>query len=134
MADVPILVCTAGSLTGKQFEVPEGGLDIGRSEENSIRLDEDGVSRFHARLLLDAGQLWLQDAGSRNGIFVNGARVTDHRALKVGDEIAIAEHVFAVQWREEDVTLTQEVPPEVKAAIADTTEEGATGSWWWPFS
>lgn len=131
MADIPIIVCTAGKLKGRKIEVPEGGLDIGRSDDSDIKLEDDGVSRFHARLLYDNGQLWLQDSGSRNGIFVNGTRVTDHRALKVGDEIAIAEHVFAVQWREEEVTLTQELPPEVKAAAA---KEDKGGSWWWPFS
>ncbi len=130
MADIPILVCSEGTMKDRRIEVPDGGLDIGRSPENHVVIDEDGVSRFHARLLYDNGQLWLQDAGSRNGIFVNGHRVTDHRALKVGDEIRIAEHTFAVSWRDDEITMTAEVPPEVREAGA----ERDSNSWWWPFS
>ena len=123
MADAPVLVCTGGSLDGTRFNVPEGGLSIGRSDENDVVIDDDGVSRFHVRLLYDNGSLWLQDAGSRNGVFVNEKRVTGHQALKVGDEIAIAEHRFTVAWAEpDDDTGIRERPVETDKR------------WWWPFS
>ena len=131
MADVPILVCTSGELAGQRFDVPEGGLDIGRADENGVVVRDDGVSRFHARLLYDNGQLWLQDAGSRNGVFVNGQRVTGHRALKVGDEITIAKHVFSVKWRSEG---TAEEPAAPEPARSPTPTPKPAGRWWWPFS
>jgi pSer/pThr/pTyr-binding forkhead associated (FHA) protein len=102
MADVPVLVCTSGELAGKRIPVPEGGLGIGRSPENTVVIHDEGVSRYHGRLLFDNGSLWLQDAGSRNGVFVNGARVTGHKALKVGDSITIAQHTFELRWPDED--------------------------------
>ena len=124
MADVPVLVCTGGTLKGARIEVPEGGLDIGRAEENQVVLPDDGVSRFHARLLYDNGSLWLQDAGSRNGVFVNGVRVTGHQALRVGDEIKIADHTFTLQWAEpDDESVVGPVPGR----------EGSGKKWWWPF-
>ena len=61
MEDVPILVCTDGALEGLTVRVPESGLRIGRSEENDIVIEEDGVSRFHAKLQFDNGSLWLRD-------------------------------------------------------------------------
>ena len=127
--DVPVLVCTEGKLAGTVVTVPDGGLAIGRADDNDIILDDDGVSRFHAKLLYDNGSLWLQDVGSRNGIFANDARVTGHRALKVGDVIRIAEHEFEVRWRhdvEEERALTDE--PE--------SEADPKGKKWrfWPFS
>ena len=86
MADVPIVVCTAGK--GRViFSRPESGLKIGRAAENDIVFDDDGVSRFHASLILDNGTLWLRDAV---GVFVNGQRVMDQCALKVGDELTIS--------------------------------------------
>lgn len=100
MADRPVLVCTAGPLQGQVIAVEEGGLEIGRSPENDVVIDDDGVSRFHARLLYDNGSLWLRDAGSRNGLFVNDQRVADHRALKVGDVVRIATTAFEVRWEE----------------------------------
>ena len=130
MADVPVLVCTGGSLQGQVFHVPEGGLTLGRANENNIVILDDGVSRYHARLLYDGGSLWLQDAGSRNGVFVNGNRVTDHRALKVGDVIGLAEHTFAVRWQAD----LQDEPTDPRDE--DTTEAPATESrkpWYWPF-
>ena len=92
MADRPVLVCIEGSLQGRVFPVLDGGMEIGRSPENDLVVDDDGVSRFHARLLYDNGSLWLRDAGSRNGIWVNDQKLADHKALKVGDTVRIGEH------------------------------------------
>ncbi len=126
MTDVPVLVCTSGSLVGGQIEVPEGGLDIGRSDENAVVLKDEGVSRFHARLLYDNGSLWLQDAGSRNGVFVNGVRVTGHQALRVGDEITIGSCQFRLKWGEsEDDTGVRPRP--------DLDDGAERKRWWWPF-
>jgi pSer/pThr/pTyr-binding forkhead associated (FHA) protein len=131
MTDVPVLVCTAGPMQGQVFIVPEGGLGIGRANENEIVLNADGISRFHARLLFDGGSLWLQDAGSRNGVFVNGTRVTDHRALKVGDVIGLSECSFAVKWQsdvaEEDAADTRD------EETVEVVQPGSRKPWYWPF-
>lgn len=121
MADVPVLVCTSGELAGKRIPVPEGGLGIGRSPENAVVIHDEGVSRYHGRLLFDNGSLWLQDAGSRNGVFVNGTRVTGHKALKVGDSITIAQHTFELRWHDEDEA--QEL-----AEAAETARKGTTSA------
>jgi len=128
MADVPVLVCTAGALSGQIFKVPDGGLTLGRADDNHIIVRDDGVSRYHAQLLYDGGSLWLRDAGSRNGVFVNGLRVTDHKALKEGDVITLSEHAFAVRWSDQ----AHESLPD------DETAEGPQPSdprkpWYWPF-
>jgi len=129
MEDVPVLVCTDGALAGEALRVTEGGVAIGRAEENGVVLPDDGVSRYHARLLYDNGSVWLQDAGSRNGVFVNGTRVTGHKALKVGDVITIADHTFVLKW-EDDLEST--------AAERDTQRPGGDPPprrrWFWPFS
>jgi pSer/pThr/pTyr-binding forkhead associated (FHA) protein len=151
MADVPVLVCTAGELAGQRIPVPEGGIGIGRSPENALVVRDEGVSRYHARLLLENGSLWLQDAGSRNGVFVNGVRVTGHKALKVGDSITIAQHSFELRWQDDlaaqDAALAGASRP-VQRGLEDLetvpdpvvgrrgTEEGAPPRrrWYWPFS
>lgn len=130
MADSPVLVCTAGALEGTKVEVPDGGVGIGRSEENIITITDEGVSRFHARLLYDNGSLWLQDAGSRNGVFVNGVRITGHKALKVGDTITIAQHTFELRWQDD---------PSVSQNAEATSPDATPGDkpkrrWFWPFS
>jgi predicted component of type VI protein secretion system len=65
---------------------------IGRGAENAMRLDgDDFVSSRHAVLEPRADGLWVEDAGSTNGTFVNGARVTTPRLLQPGDVVRIGQ-------------------------------------------
>jgi hypothetical protein len=65
---------------------------VGRGSENGVRLDgDDFVSGRHALLEPRADGLWVSDAGSTNGTFVNGARVTDARLLHRGDVVRIGQ-------------------------------------------
>ncbi len=131
MHDGPVLVCTEGSLAGRVIPVTSAGLELGRAAENDVVIDEDGVSRFHARLIFDNGSLWLRDAGSRNGVFVNDKRVGDHRALKVGDRVRIAGSSFEVRWPGEvskSKSSVKEAPPKVDPGPATGKKR-----WYWPF-
>lgn len=126
MADIPCLICIEGALNGQRFHVPTTGLDIGRSDENHIIIADDDVSRFHARIIYDNGSLWLQDSGSRNGVFVDENRVTGHKALKVGHQIKIADHRFEVVWQAD---------LEEREKSSDESEQKTGGKrWYWPFS
>jgi hypothetical protein len=65
---------------------------IGRGAENAMRLDgDDFVSSRHAVLDPRSDGLWVEDAGSTNGTFVNGARVTTPRLLRPGDVVRIGQ-------------------------------------------
>jgi pSer/pThr/pTyr-binding forkhead associated (FHA) protein len=144
MADIPVLVCTDGALAGQRFVIPDGGVGIGRSDDNAVVVTDEGVSRFHARLLFDNGSLWLQDAGSRNGVFVNDVRVTGHKALKVGDRITVAQHRFELHWLDalntpEPRARAASAPPDARPrggadGKSDAGDDGkARRRWYWPF-
>jgi diguanylate cyclase (GGDEF)-like protein len=63
--------------------------EIGRGKECSIRVDDPGISRKHARVLRQApGVYVVEDLGSRNGTFVRGNRITSHH-LSEGDHVSI---------------------------------------------
>jgi FHA domain len=65
---------------------------VGRGPENGIRLDGDEfVSSRHALIEPRPDGLWVSDAGSTNGTFVNGARVTEARLLQDGDVIRVGQ-------------------------------------------
>jgi ABC-type multidrug transport system ATPase subunit/pSer/pThr/pTyr-binding forkhead associated (FHA) protein len=66
-------------------------LTIGRSPENDIVLDHPAVSRKHARIVQrEPGDIYvLEDLGSSNGTYVNGAMVIQSVTLKKGDTIRI---------------------------------------------
>ena len=80
------------------FSAP--ALRIGRMPENDVVLDNLGVSRFHARLLLEDGRVVLEDAGSENGCFVNGERVDERRTIALGESIQIGKHELRVRGAE----------------------------------
>ena len=71
---------------------------IGRSADNTVRLeDDDFVSSRHAVLEPRPDGLWVEDAGSTNGTFVNGARVTTARLLHAGDVVRIGQTDLQVE-------------------------------------
>jgi FHA domain len=65
---------------------------VGRDAEADIRLDGDEfASAQHARLEVRDGNVWVEDLGSTNGTFVNGAKVTRKRRLRAGDALRIGQ-------------------------------------------
>jgi serine phosphatase RsbU (regulator of sigma subunit)/pSer/pThr/pTyr-binding forkhead associated (FHA) protein len=59
---------------------------IGRNPENQLILRDSRVSRTHARILVEGGEYFIEDCGSRHGLYVNGRRVSRH-ALRNSDRI-----------------------------------------------
>lgn len=71
---------------------------FGRGAENAVRLDgDDFVSTRHALLEPRPDGLWVEDVGSTNGTFVNGARVTTARKLIAGDIVRIGKTDLRVE-------------------------------------
>ena len=64
-------------------------MTVGTLESNDVVVAADGVSRVHAAFERFGGSWCVRDLGSRNGTFVNGARVIGERALHPGDEIVL---------------------------------------------
>lgn len=85
-------------------------LRIGRMRENDLALDDLAVSRFHARLHLDAGRVFLEDGGSENGSWINGRRVRGRVELAPGDRIAIGKHELRVRTRRVGETSLDDAP------------------------
>jgi ABC-type multidrug transport system ATPase subunit/pSer/pThr/pTyr-binding forkhead associated (FHA) protein len=69
-------------------------LSVGRAPDNDIRLDGLQISNHHARLRQDGGGVSVEDAGSTNGVYVNGARITGRRPIQNQDIIQIGPFVL----------------------------------------
>ncbi len=86
----------SGKYQGGEFPLRvDGGREIviGRSSDLDMVLVEDMVSRKHARIVANEGELVIEDLSSTNGTFVNGEKV--HRArLKEGDRILIGTSII----------------------------------------
>jgi len=71
----------------REYTLPEGTNLIGRGPECAVRLPSSQVSRVHAKLALSGGSATLEDQGSKNGTWINGARITGAAAVTDGDEV-----------------------------------------------
>jgi hypothetical protein len=86
--------------TGQVIPLTEPEYLIGRHRENSIQLVDLGVSGFHARIYRGPEGYVIEDLKSRNGTWINGARVyqatlTSGDRLHVGQTDLVYEVLFA---------------------------------------
>jgi len=63
-------------------------ITIGREEDNAVQLNDERVSRFHAKVQVDSGRVLLTDLESTNGTRVNGHPIQMH-VLRIGDQVSI---------------------------------------------
>jgi len=69
-------------------------LSVGRAPDNDIRLDGLQISNHHARFVRSNGSVALEDAGSTNGVYINGQRLTGRRAVQHADVVQIGPFVL----------------------------------------
>jgi adenylate cyclase len=106
--------------------VPVGGGDpipllkksllIGRRESCDIVLRFSNVSAHHCQLNINMGYWNVRDLQSRNGVKVNGVRVTDKR-IDPGDILSVAKHKYEVHYS--PVELGAVGPPPAEMPDAD---------------
>ncbi len=83
-----LLIVLNGSRMGHRSVLGDQPFVIGRGSGTELMLQEDSISRQHARIEWRDGAHRLVDLDSTNGSFVNYQRVT-HRNLKDGDQLQI---------------------------------------------
>ena len=96
----PALTVVRGPRAGLTFVLKEGTTTVGRHTASDIFLDDITVSRHHCRFIASNGDLVVEDSGSTNGTYVNGARV-DREQLASGDEVIIGKFHLVVTGRNE---------------------------------
>jgi two-component system response regulator AtoC len=71
-------------------DLPDGGhLLFGRSRAANVQIESDRVSRLHAQFKRRGAMVTVEDAGSRNGTWINGQLIQGERALASGDEVVV---------------------------------------------
>lgn len=79
---------------GASFPV-HGEVRIGRAATCAISIPDDSfVSSTHARIFAADDITWVEDLGSTNGSYLNGARLTEVRQLAKGDRLQIGSTVW----------------------------------------
>lgn len=74
---------------GREVMVGEGETILGRSRQATICVDDESVSRRHARLTIEGGSIVVEDLGSKNGTMLNGQRLAGPMAVADGAHIQV---------------------------------------------
>jgi len=104
MSKRPDLMITTGELAGRRFAVGAGGLRLGRSSSNDIRIPDGELSRNHClfEAVGDEG-LRVTDLASANGTILNGCSLGgDPAELHVGDVVEVGSTVVRIVGEQDD--------------------------------
>jgi diguanylate cyclase (GGDEF)-like protein len=107
--DRALLVRTDAQNAGQVLKLDGPRYGLGRHPDNQACIDDDGISRYHARITVDADKYWVEDLGSSNGTYINGRRVTSCE-LSNGDTLNLGPRVsfrFSSATAHEERVLTQ---------------------------
>lgn len=89
-----MLKANSSPLVGQFFQVNHS-FTIGRDEKADIMIPLSFISRTHARLMIKKNKLFIEDANSSNGTFVNDERVKSSE-LRNDDNLRLDEFSFTV--------------------------------------
>jgi len=101
----------------EEFALEKDRINIGRSKENDIVIDNIAVSRKHAQIERKGGEEYvLRDLNSSNGTFLNGAKIdaSDH-PLQEGAVIGIAKFELLVKGLTKTAPVSPKVPSQEDA-------------------
>lgn len=92
---------------------------LGRSETCSVIFALPTVSRLHARIELQHDRYMLFDAGSANGTFVNGERLTQGHQLHTHDEIWLGTPDVALTFYDPEETIQVQLGDDLTVLAID---------------
>lgn len=75
----PCMTVLTGAASGQVFKIPRGDTVVGRAPDAELRIEDESISRHHARLRLEASALWVEDLTSR----LIESSITMHRDLEL---------------------------------------------------
>jgi two-component system cell cycle response regulator len=114
-----VLLRMDGSNVGQVYSLQSQQLTIGRLASNGLCVDQEGISRRHARLAFIDGAYHLEDLNSANGTFVGAERVKRH-VLRHGDLIQLGPRVvyrYSITDSQEEQMLRQLYEASVRDSL-----------------
>lgn len=110
-----------------------GVVSIGRAPDNDLVLPSAQVSSLHARIWAEKGELWIADAGSTNGTFINDTqltgktKVTSDTLVRLGDLSLLVRRVEGATYTEErrvveDLETGLQIPFSQRFVIGPSVE------------
>ncbi len=114
-----VLVIVTGPRPGSMIVIGEGqDFVVGRTTEASYAIDDDSLSRRHARFFRLAGKYAIEDLKSTNGTFVDGKRLTEPSFLEPGASIQLGKEIV-VRFELQDDAVIEEQKRLYEATVRD---------------
>jgi DNA-binding winged helix-turn-helix (wHTH) protein len=95
----------------REFPLVQGENVVGREPGATVRLDAPSISRRHARIVVEAGRVTLEDLGSKNGTYVRGAQISGATAIEDRDQVRFGSVSVTFRSFAADPTITEGDPP-----------------------
>ncbi len=87
-----VVVASPTLKEGREWTLDSSPITIGRGPQNDVTLERDDyASARHARVEPRRDGVWVEDAGSTNGTYLNGIKLTRARKLTPGDVVRVGE-------------------------------------------
>jgi len=90
LGNTALLIWQEGDIIKEQWTLEADEITLGRDQSCHISLPSRWISRVHARLRRQGNQYILEDANSKNGIYINGQRIYKPHVLIDGDKLQLA--------------------------------------------
>jgi diguanylate cyclase (GGDEF)-like protein len=109
----PVLVVLQGLSIGETVKLQKERTIVGRGSQADLILRDEIASRQHAEIMQqclegNCVEYYVNDLGSTNGTFLNGAKVTSQQLLQDGDKIKIGNHLMKFAMLDESEAEFQE--------------------------
>jgi diguanylate cyclase (GGDEF)-like protein len=88
------LVVIHGLDLGRKYDLMKEQTTVGRSSKADIQVDQEAISRNHARFSITGARVSLKDLGSTNGTYVNDEMISGDMVLRNGDLVKIGRTIF----------------------------------------
>lgn len=116
-----------GNFLGQELALKRAIVSIGREADNEIELDDDTISRYHAELAWENGQVSVTDYGSLNGVLLNGQRIRASMPVKHGDLLTIGAHRFLMKFAQKSASLDDADDPLLKYVRRPAANQRSSG-------
>ncbi len=120
------LVVAAGNKAGQVIPITGEKFIIGRADDCHLKPRSELISRYHCAIVSEEGYVAVRDLGSKNGVYLNGERISLESELKNGDKLSVGPLEFVVQL---SVGMKGAKKPKVESvgeAVVRTAEMGAS--------
>jgi pSer/pThr/pTyr-binding forkhead associated (FHA) protein len=120
------LVVASGSKAGQVIPITAPKFIIGRADDCHLKPRSELISRYHCAVISEDGYVAIRDLGSKNGVYLNGERVSMEHELKNGDKLGVGPLEFFVHLT---VDVKGQKKPKVESisdAVTRTVEIQST--------